>query len=162
MEPKISVCVSTMACKRTSSSTAKQRADHGRARGARLEKRGQLDALLGGKQLRAEHLHHALHGPGIVAQLDLGDLLAPLQHLLEDAHQIDQRNRQLALSAFVVVERKIGLGPHVRFELLLLMEQLRGALELLVLDEAMHQIGARIDLLLGARRAGRPAKASST
>ena len=85
-----------------------------------------------------------------MAQLDLGHLLAALEHLLEDAHQVHQRNRQLALRAFVVVERKIGLGPHVRLELLLLMEQLRGALEFLVLDEAMHQVGARIDLLLGA------------
>ena len=85
----------------------------------------------------------------IVAQLDLGDFLAPLEHLLEDAHQVDQRDHQLALSAFVVVERKIGLGPDMGFELLLLVEQLRGVLELLVLDQAVHQFGARVDLLLG-------------
>ncbi len=80
-------------------------------------------------------------------QLDAHDCLAPFEHLLEDAHQVHQRNHQLAFDVLAFVERKIGLRPDVRFELLLFVEQLRGVLEFFVLDQAMHQLGARIGLL---------------
>jgi hypothetical protein len=56
---------------------------------------------------------------------------------LEDSHQIDEGDYQFAFGAFVVVEGFVGAGPDVLFDLLLLIEELRGVFVFLVLDEAL-------------------------
>ena len=72
--------------------------------------------------------------------------------MLEDAHQIHQRDQQLSLQVLAFVQRTIRLRPDVRLELLLLIKQLRRALELFVLHEAMNQLGARVCLLFRTRQ----------
>jgi hypothetical protein len=57
--------------------------------------------------------------------------------LLEDAHEVDQRDNQVAFGAFVLIQRFVGLGPDVFFYLLLLVEKLRGVFEFFVLDQAL-------------------------
>ena len=56
------------------------------------------------------------------------------EDLLENADQIDQGNDQFAFGAFVVVEGFVGLGPDVFFDLLFLVEELRGVFEFFVFE----------------------------
>ena len=91
---------------------------------------------------------------------NFGDFLAPLEHLLERLDQVHQRDDHLAFDRVAGVERAVRARPHVRLDLLLLVQQLRGVLEFLVFEQPVHQLVARI-LLLRARRADRPAAASS-
>src|SRR5712692_2843440 len=67
--------------------------------------------------LRAQIRDHLRHGELFVPQLDPRNFLPSLQHLLEHFHQIHQRNHQLALGPFAVVQRLVRLRPHVRFNL---------------------------------------------
>ena len=67
-----------------------------------------------------------------MAQAELRDFFATFQDLLESFYQINQRDYQLALDLVAAVERFIGMGPDVRFDLLFLVEELRGIFEFFV------------------------------
>ncbi len=124
--------------------------DHRLSRGTGLEELNEAEAVGGGHQLFAQQIHHLRHADRLVAKLDARDFLAPLEDLLENAHQIHERDDQLGFRAFALVEAEVGLRPYVLLYLLLLVEELRSALEFFVFDEAMHEFRARIFLALGA------------
>jgi hypothetical protein len=77
--------------------------------------------------------------------------------LLENADKVDQGDDEFTFRAFIVVEGFIGLGPDVLFDLLALVEKLRGVFEFFVFDEALNEFFARVGgLLLGrSQRVGR-------
>ena len=77
-------------------------------------------------------------------QLDAGDFFAAIEDLLEHFYQVNERDDQIAFRAFVVVERFVRLGPDIFFDLLLLVEELRGVFEFFVFDEALDEFGARV------------------
>ncbi len=104
-------------------------------------------------QALAQTVHHLRDGNRIVVQLEFGNfscaVRAPAGRRFD---QVDQRDDQFALGFVGAVERLVRVRPDVIFDLLLLIEQLRGVLEFFVLEQAMHQVVARIlGLLLGDR-----------
>ena len=132
--------------------------DHGVTGGAGFEELDEADGVgVAGEDLAAELGDHLGNGEGFVLQLDAGDFFFALEDLLEDADEIDEGDDQFAFGAFVVVERFVGLGPDVFFDLLFLVEKLRGVFEFFVLDEALDEFFARIGGLLfgGGERVGR-------
>ena len=83
------------------------------------------------------------------------DFFPALEDLLEDSDEIDERDDEIGFGAFVVVERSVGPGPDVLFDLLLLVEQLGGVFEFFVLDQALDEFGARVGgLLFGGPASG--------
>ena len=75
---------------------------------------------------------------------------------MEHFYQVHERNDQLTFRFLAFVQREVRLRPHVLLDLLALVEKLRSALEFFVLDETMHEVGARVVLILGAgQRIGR-------
>jgi len=76
-------------------------------------------------------------GEFFMTQLDAGDFFAALEDLLENFYEIDKGDDQVSVGAFVVVEGFVGLGPNVFFDLLFLIEELRGVFKFFVLDEAL-------------------------
>ena len=100
---------------------------------------------------------------GGVLQVDAHHFFAALQDLLEDFDEIDERHDEIGFGAFVVVERFVGPGPDVFFDLLLLVEQLGGVLEFFVFDQALHKFGAWVGgQFFRCPRAGRAGAAFST
>ncbi len=87
--------------------------------------------------------------------------LRRLENLLERLDEVDERDGHLAFDGVARIERAVRVRPHVRLDLLLLIEKLRGVLEFFVLEQAVDQFVARVFLRARGRRADRPAAASS-
>src|SRR5882724_7080576 len=122
-----------------------KRHNHCVPRRTSLKKLHQIHRIVRARQdLRPDLRDHLRHGKLFVPQLDPRHFLPPLQHLLEHSHQIHERNHQIALGPFVVVERLVRLRPYVLFNLLLLIQKLRRILEFLVFHQALHQVRPRI------------------
>ena len=88
------------------------------------------------------------------------DFFFALEDLLENADEVDEGDDQFALGAFVVVQGFVGLGPDVLFDLLALVEELRGVFEFFVFDRGAGRVlreGRRPDLR--GRRADREGEA---
>jgi hypothetical protein len=104
--------------------------DHGVARGAGFEKLDEIQGVVfAGQDLGAQLGDHLRDGEFFVAQIDARDFFAALEDLLENFYEVDQRDDQLGVGAFVVVEGFVGLGPNVFFDLLFLVEEFaRGSL----------------------------------
>src|SRR6267143_2273549 len=122
-----------------------ERHNHRVPRRTRLKKVHQIHRIVRARQnLRPDLRDHLRYRKLFVPQLDPRHFLPPLQHLLEHFHQIHQRNHQIALGPFVVIERLVRLRPHVLFNLLLLVQKLSRVLEFLVFHQALHQFRPRI------------------
>jgi hypothetical protein len=80
---------------------------------------------------------HLRDGEFFVAQIDARDFFAALEDLLENFNEIDERDDEVGIGAFVVVKGFVGLGPDVFLDLLFLVEELRGVFEFLVFDKAL-------------------------
>jgi len=100
--------------------------DHGVARRASLEKADEVNGVVvAGQNLRTEL--------GIICATVNCSCCSRCAKLLCGARGLAGRRgrgrpwrRQLAFGAFVVVQRFVGLGPDVFFDLLFLVEELRG------------------------------------
>ena len=119
------------------------------AGGAGFEELDEADgAGVAGEDLAAELRDHLGDGEGVVLQLDADDFFFAFEDLLEDADEIDEGDDEFAFGAFVVVEGFVGAGPDVFFDLLALVEELRGVFEFFVFDEALDEFFARVGGLL--------------
>ena len=108
------------------------------ARGAGFKELDEAEGVVfAGKNLRSELDDHLRDGKFFVAQIDARDFFAALEDLLENFYEIDERDHQVGIATFVVVEGFVGLGPDVFFDLLFLVEELRGVFEFFVFDEAL-------------------------
>jgi hypothetical protein len=128
------------------------------ARGAAFEELNEADGIVGaGEDLAAELGNHLCDSEEFVLQLDAGNFFFAFEDLLENADKVDQGDDEFTFRAFIVVEGFIGLGPDVLFDLLALVEELRGVFEFFVFDEALDKFFARVGgLLLGrGKRVGR-------
>ncbi len=138
-----------------------QRDDRGVARLAGVEEFEQRDGIVGRDQPLPQPVHHLRDGNAFMAQLEFRNFLAALEDLLKRLDQIDERHGHLPLDGVAGIKAAVRMRPDVIFDLLLLIEKLRGVLELLVLEQAVDKLAARVLLFLGAP-ADRPAAASST
>jgi len=132
--------------------------DHGVTRRAGVEKFDQADgARVAGEDLAAELRDHLRDGEDVVLKLDADNFFFAFEDLLEDADEIDEGDDEFAFGAFIVVQGFVRVGPDVFFDLLFLVEELRGVFEFFVLDEALDEFFARIGgLFLGrSQRIGR-------
>ena len=105
----------------------------------------------------AQPVHHLRDGDAVVAQLELRTLPCGARAPAETSftRSTSETTSSPSISSPAYSERS-GLRPHVLFDLLLLVEKLRGVLEFFVFDQAMHQLVARVLLLFGAgQRVGR-------
>ena len=123
--------------------------DHGVAGGAGFEEFDEADgAGVAREDLTAELRDHLGYREGIVLELDADYFFFTLEDLLENADEVDEGDDEVAFGAFVVVEGFVGTGPDIFFDLLALVEELRGVLEFFVFDEALDEFFARIGGLL--------------
>ena len=122
---------------------------------AGLEKFDERNGIVGDDQALAQPVHHLRDGDGIVAQAELRDFFAAFKNLLESFDQVNERDDQLALHFVAAVKRFIGVRPDVGFDLLLLVEQLRGILEFFVFEQAVDEFVARVRLVGGQQRVHR-------
>ena len=137
---------------RTISRTASKRDDHRVPGFAGLEKFDERNGIVGDDQALAQAVHHLRDRDGIVAQAELRDFFSAFENLLECFDQVHERDDQLALHFVAAVERFIGMRPDVGFDLLLLVEQLRGILEFFVFEQAVDELVARVRLVGGQQR----------
>ena len=100
-------------------------------------------------------IHHLRDGDGLVVQLELGDGLAPLEHLMKRLDQIHERDDHLAFDRVAGIEGAVRPRPDVGLDLLLFIQELRGVFELFVFEQAVHQLVARVLLLRSRERIGR-------
>src|SRR5216684_3204227 len=126
-----------------------ERHNHRVPRRTRLKKLNQIHRILRACQnLRPQSRDHLRHGKLFVPQLDPRNFFLPLQDLLENFHQVHERNHQFAFGPFVVVKRFVRLRPNVFFNLLLLVQKLRRVFKFFVFHQALHQFRPRIAVRL--------------
>src|SRR6185437_3469796 len=107
----------------------------------------QTDWAIFKREPAAQVRDHLPDGDRLLVDLDHGPRAYALEHLLERLHQVNDVGGDLRFGAFRLHElTDCGVRTHRVFDLLLLEKHLSGGLELLVLDQPVHQFRARVFL----------------